>query len=120
MARNDLYADIRINNTLCERYKSHMSLYGRDVLKTHDKVLTGSSDIGNVSYVVPTIHTMFAIPAPDGSFPHHSSFTEAAGEDEAHDEAIIVGKSLALIGWEMLTDEGKFSAARKDWEESIQ
>lgn len=63
---------------------------------------------------------MFAIPTSEGSFPHHPSFAEAAGKDEAHDEAIIVGKSLALTGWEMLTDEGKISAARKDWEESIQ
>ena len=97
-----------------------MARYDRHVLKSHDKVLTGSSDIGNVSYIVPTLHTMFAIPAPDGSFPHHPSFAAAAGEDGAHGEAVVVGKSLALIGWEMLTDENMFAAAKKNWEESIQ
>lgn len=45
-SRDELYTDVRLNDTLCERYQSHMGRYQRDVLKRHDKVLTGSSDIG--------------------------------------------------------------------------
>lgn len=98
--------------------------------------MTGSSDIGmlgssslteisrlttpgNVSYVLPTLHTMFGIPAPDGSFPHHPTFASAAGTDEAHEEAVVVGKSLALIGWEMLTDHQLYDKAKAQWEDSI-
>lgn len=44
--RDELYTDVRLNDTLCERYQTHMGGYKRDVLKRHDKVLTGSSDIG--------------------------------------------------------------------------
>lgn len=46
MYRNELYTDIKINDTLCERYSAHMGKYDRNVLKRHEKVLTGSSDIG--------------------------------------------------------------------------
>lgn len=74
---------------------------------------------GNVSYVVPTLHTMFALNAPDGSFPHHPSFTAAAGTDSAHDEAIIVGKSLALVGWDMLSNDELLATAEKQWEEGV-
>lgn len=63
---------------------------------------------------------MFAIPAPDGSFPHHPSFAAAAGTDEALEEAVIVGKSLALIGWEMITDDAMFEQAVQQWQQSIQ
>jgi metal-dependent amidase/aminoacylase/carboxypeptidase family protein len=45
-SRNELYTDVRLNDTLCERYQVHMGRYSRNVLKRHDKVLTGSSDIG--------------------------------------------------------------------------
>lgn len=76
--------------------------------------------VGNVSYITPTLHTMFAIPAPDGSFPHHPSFTAAAGTDEAHTEAVIVGKSLAMIGWEMITDDQLFEQAKTQWQAAIQ
>lgn len=68
---------------------------------------------------MPTLHTMFAIPGPDGSYPHHPSFAAVAGTDEAHAEAIIVGKALASIGWDMLTDEALFATARKQWADDV-
>ncbi|KAL4994621.1 hypothetical protein BDV10DRAFT_188821 [Aspergillus recurvatus] len=115
----ELYADIKLNDTLCALYQRHMGTYGRNVLKSHEKVLTGSSDIGNVSYIMPTLHTMFAIPATDGSFPHHPSFASAAGTDEAHEEALVVGKSLGLIGWEMLTNDELFEQAKTQWQQCL-
>jgi metal-dependent amidase/aminoacylase/carboxypeptidase family protein len=117
--RNELYTDIKINSTLCERYAAHMGSYGRGVLAQHEKVLTGSSDIGNVSYVVPTLHTMFGLPDADGIFPHHASFAAAAGTDSSHEEAVVVGKSLALIGWEMVNDQAALEQVRSDFREAI-
>ncbi|KAF9892242.1 hypothetical protein FE257_002019 [Aspergillus nanangensis] len=115
----ELYTDVRLNETLCERYQAHMDRYGRYVLKKYDKVVTGSSDVGNVSYVVPTLHTAFGIPAPKGSYPHEPSFAAAAGTDNAHQEAVIVGKSLALIGWDMITNDDMFTVAKQQWEGEI-
>ncbi|EYE90974.1 M20 family metallopeptidase [Aspergillus ruber CBS 135680] len=120
IVEDELYKDVRLNETLCDRYQTHMQAYGRNVLKDHEKVMTASSDIGNVSYVTPTLHTMFAIPASKGAYLHHSSFAEAAGKDEAHEEAIAVGKSLALTGWDMLTDNEKFEAAHSQWRANVQ
>ena len=125
-----------------------MGQYGRKVLKRHDRVLTASSDIGmsslnrskepqesaniwinantlilhkgNVSYVTPTLHTMFGIPTPENSFPHHPTYTAAAGTDEAHEEALIVGKSLAMIGWDMITNDALFATAHRQWKEEIE
>lgn len=62
---------------------------------------------------------MFGIPTPEGSFPHHPSFAAAAGTDEAHGEALVVGKSLALIGWDMITDDAMFETAYCQWKEEI-
>ncbi|KAF7717785.1 Peptidase M20 domain-containing protein 2 [Penicillium ucsense] len=119
ITENELYTDVRLNDILCERYQIHMGEYGRKVLKRHDKVLTASSDIGNVSYVTPTLHTMFGIPTPDKVFPHHPDFAASAGTDEAHTEALVVGKSLALIGWDMLTDDTLFETAHRQWKDEI-
>ncbi|KAI9368125.1 hypothetical protein BJX61DRAFT_546824 [Aspergillus egyptiacus] len=115
IVEKELYADIKLNETLCGLYQTYMGMYGRDILKQHDKVLTGSSDIGNVSYLVPTLHAMFAIPAPQGSFPHHPSFAAAAGTDEAHGEALVVGKTLALVGWDIAMDDVLFERTREQW-----
>lgn len=80
---------------------------------------TTADSVGNVSYLVPTLHAMFAVADQEGLFLHHSSFATAAGTDTAHEEAVIVGKSLAMIGWDMLTDEGLFQTAKKQWEMAI-
>ncbi|KAJ5683244.1 hypothetical protein N7462_006409 [Penicillium macrosclerotiorum] len=111
-----LYTDIVLNDTLCERYATHMEGYGKTIITKYDKVLTGSSDVGNVSYAVPTLHSTFAIPTPEGSYPHHPSFTACAGTDEAHQEAITVGKGLSLLGWDMLTNDKLFNAAKSQWD----
>lgn len=113
-----------------------MSKYDRNVIARLEQVMTGSSDIGrcprlcnhstllispgNVSYIVPTLHTMFGITDEPGSFPHHPKFAAAAGTDSAHQEAVIVGKSLALIGWEMVTSDDLFGIAQKQWKECLQ
>ena len=148
IVREELYTDVRLNDILCERYQVHMGQYGRKVLKRHDKVLTASSDVGmssltsqgnhresaniwinahtsilhkgNVSYVTPTLHTNFGIPTPENSFPHHPTYTAAAGTDEAHEEALIVGKSLAMIGWDMITNDALFATAHRQWKEEIE
>lgn len=44
--RKDLYTDIKLNDTLCGRYQAHMGNYQRNVLKSHEKILAGSSDVG--------------------------------------------------------------------------
>ncbi|KAJ5371513.1 uncharacterized protein N7496_007605 [Penicillium cataractarum] len=116
----ELYTDVRLNDVLCERYQVHMGQYDRKVLKRHDKVLTASSDIGNVSYEIPTLHTMFGIPTPDNTFPHHPTYTASAGTDEAHAEALIVGKALAMTGWDMITNDGLFETAHRQWKEEIE
>lgn len=68
-----------------------------------------------MSYVVPTLHSMFAIAAPNGTSPHHHSFTEAAGTEGAHERALETGKLLALVGWDVLTDDNFYEAVRADW-----
>lgn len=62
---------------------------------------------------------MFGIPAPEKSFPHHPTFAAAAGTDEAHTEAVIVGKSLALIGWDMVSDDSLYDTTRTQWQDEI-
>ncbi|KAK9364375.1 hypothetical protein V1509DRAFT_670246, partial [Lipomyces kononenkoae] len=116
--RNEFYADIKINETLCERYENHIRAYGKNVLKTHPQVLTASSDIGNVSYAVPTLHAMFGIPTDEGTFLHDPTFAEAAGTDSAFDDALIVGKTLALVGWDVITDDGMYQVAKSQWQET--
>lgn len=72
-----------------------------------------------MSYKVPTLHSMFAIPAPEGANPHQPPFQAAAGTDAAHAEAMTVGSVLALVGWDVLVDDGLYGGVRDEWEQDI-
>lgn len=45
--RDGLYADMKLNDTLCEQYQKSMGLYDRTTMKKLDQVMTASSDIGS-------------------------------------------------------------------------
>lgn len=66
----------------------------------------GSSDVGNISHVVPTIQPTIKI-GPDTLIGHTSEFCDAAISKQG-DHALIIGaKALALTGLSLLTDDAK-------------
>jgi hypothetical protein len=74
---------------------------------------------GNVSHVVPGLHSMFAVDAPAGCGPHQNSFTTATGTDEAFQKALFAGGLLASTGLDLIEDDRFYSAVRTEWEHSI-
>lgn len=69
-----------------------------------------------MTYAVPALHSSFGIPGDD-IFPHNAKFAQCASTDEALECAIKVGKSLALTGWEILTDDAMYNEVKHDFEE---
>jgi len=61
--------DVKTNELLGDRYEEHLKKLGVDMLPkaTQDAIPVGSTDQGNVSYVVPSIHTLYDIKPPEGS-----------------------------------------------------
>ncbi|OBT71212.1 hypothetical protein VF21_09876 [Pseudogymnoascus sp. 05NY08] len=115
ISEEPIYADLRINKTLCDRYTAHILEYGEQVYSIKDEVLSGSTDQGNVSYAVPALHSTFGIPG--GAInPHNAEFAKCAISDEAFECAIRVGKAMAMTGWEILTDDSVFESCRRDFE----
>lgn len=82
------YADVRHDHNLSELYRSNAEALGRLFVPTDGRP-SGSTDMGNVSYVMPSIHPFIGI----GSRPavnHQPGFTEAAATEKA-DQAILDG-----------------------------
>ncbi|OAA72336.1 amidohydrolase [Cordyceps fumosorosea ARSEF 2679] len=115
---DDPYADLRPNRTICSLYADAMALPAIASPVTcdfeHAPMLPGSTDQGNVSYVVPSFHGGFAIPCPPGAYNHTKGFTACAGTAEAHKLAIDAAKGMAVAGLAVLTDE---AVAAKIWED---
>ncbi|KAF2143941.1 uncharacterized protein K452DRAFT_164416 [Aplosporella prunicola CBS 121167] len=111
------YKNLRVNRTLSQYYADDMAELGENVLAMHDEPGTASTDMGNVSWAVPSFHGGFGISAPPGVSAHHPAFAEAASKDSAHEAAIKAAKGMALLGWRALTDTKVSEGAKKNFED---
>jgi len=74
---------------------------------------------GNISQAIPSLHSGFSIPGttiPTG--PHTPGFAAAAGTPAAFEAALKVGRALALVGWEVLTNDEAYSRVAADFQKS--
>jgi len=69
-------------------------------------IASASTDFGNVTYALPSIHPSFAIPTESNGGNHTRAFTLSAASKEAHVACLNISKVLALTGLRVLTDDG--------------
>ncbi len=94
------YTDLISSEPLAERYCAHMEELGHPVGSYN--WVGASTDMGNVSYVLPTIHPMFAIPCDPMNANHTAPFTEAAASEEAHERTVRVAKAMARAAYDLI------------------
>ncbi|GMG01444.1 unnamed protein product [Aspergillus oryzae] len=80
-------------------------------------ILIAICTLGNVTYVCPGFHGGFAVPADPGAFNHTPSFTKAAGTSKAYELALNTAKGMAVVGWNVLSDDSLAESVRNDFEE---
>ena len=108
------YAEVVDNRALLDRYVANAAQFGRDVQPTITHQVVGSTDMGNVSYLVPGIHPMIKV-APHGTAIHTEDFARYAVSAEA-DQAVIDGaKVMALTIVDCWSDPAVLDAARTEF-----
>ncbi|CAG8666974.1 8391_t:CDS:10, partial [Ambispora leptoticha] len=94
--------DVLTNLHLGYRFAKHMNDYG--VKFPHDPLsFAGSTDMGNVSYKVPGIHSRISLGTKNKI--HTPEFEKDAKTIEAHTRIIRASKCLALTALDVITDE---------------
>src|SRR5207237_9593993 len=85
--------------TVAATYKANAEALGRKFLEIPVDS-TGSSDMGNVSWVVPSIHPTFAIGAM--ALNHTPGFTQISATDAAHEAMLQVAHALSMHGLDLV------------------
>lgn len=91
------YADMIDNGPMVRSYVANSDRLGRTVTdpRASGKAVMGSTDMGNISYLVPSIHPMIQV-APSGVPIHSVEFARYAGAAEG-DRAVVDGaKAMAM------------------------
>lgn len=110
------YTNLVSNGILESAYVANAARVGRDVRPPDDDRgrIVGSTDMGNVSHVAPTIHPMIAI-APPGTAIHTEAFAACAASPEA-DRAVVDGaKALAMTAVDLWMVPGLLERVREEF-----
>ncbi len=113
-----VYAERHPNIVLGERFRDNMVQLGETAVFADARIPLGSSDIGNVSLELPTIHEYIAI-ADDSTTSHSDRFREAAVSPRG-DEAVLIGaKALAMTAWDVFSDSELREKAIAEYREKV-
>ncbi|WP_419714924.1 M20 family metallopeptidase [Fictibacillus marinisediminis] len=106
--------NLLLNRSFDKVFQEQLESLGAAVDTSHRSGL-GSTDAGNISQAVPTIHPYLQI-GPDHIVGHTDEFREAA-KSEQGDQALILGaKALALTGYQLLTNGEVLAGIKKEFE----
>jgi amidohydrolase len=107
------YDNMVPNPTIARLCGENMQALGLNVVEPSPVERMGSTDMGDISQVIPAIHAYFAI-APDEVSGHSIEMAEAA-RSEAGDQAIVdAAKSLALTAVDLLAQPELLEQARQE------
>ena len=87
----------------------------RDMLHVGGMVAPGSSDLGDVSYVCPSIQVAFDICEGKHYDAHTPEFAECAGTDQAMERGLIYVKGFALTAIELMTEKSNLKKIQEEF-----
>jgi metal-dependent amidase/aminoacylase/carboxypeptidase family protein len=111
------YKAMRTNRALAETYRTNIEALGRKVVEQETHRSMGSTDMGNVSTIVPAIHPSIAI-APHDVPVHTVEFREIAASDSGHQGLLDSAKVLAMTAIDVILDEGLRKRMREEFRAS--
>lgn len=111
-------ADMFTNYTLARAVRRGSALAGFALQDATPEEGTGSTDWGNVSYVVPLVETTF--PILDRVCTWHSrEVVEAARSPMGYRNAVLVAKAMGLAGLEVLRSEELRAEIRREFDDRL-
>lgn len=102
------------NPTLAELFAKNWGSLGVKVEEVAERSY-GSSDMGNVSQVMPALHPTIAI-APKGTPGHSIEFREASRSGMGHEGLILAAKGLAMTAVDLFTNPQVVEKMKRDFE----
>ncbi|MCX6659631.1 MAG: M20 family metallopeptidase [Candidatus Bathyarchaeota archaeon] len=111
-------ANMLTNSVLCRIFEKNLGELGETVDQMEKHEHLGSSDIGNVSQIIPTIHPLVAV-GPRNLAIHSHEFAKAAISESGDRALILAAKAMAFTCVDLFADREIFSQMRKELHASV-
>ncbi len=110
---DNVYEPMNSNKVLLDLFATNMKTAGLVEGEASPDRL-GSSDIGNVSQVIPAIQPMVAI-APLGTAIHSREFADAAVKPPARAGLVAAAKTMAMTTFDLLAEPARVEQAKEEF-----
>jgi amidohydrolase len=110
----DPYTDLRNNGVLAGLFEQSLQRLGLDPVEGVPWENAGSTDMGNVSHVVPSLHPTVGI-APAEVAGHSQQFLEAANSLRGYQAMVDAAKALAMTGVDLFADPSLVEKAKAEF-----
>ncbi|XP_071034923.1 xaa-Arg dipeptidase isoform X1 [Parasteatoda tepidariorum] len=115
--KEDSCDDLVTNKTMCELFTKFAERFGLADNGMPEIVPVGSTDMGNVSYVVPSIHPHIGINT--NSICHTKEFTTATGSPDAQLPTLSAAKAMAMTVLSLMRDRQKLDQAKAEFKDHM-
>ncbi len=112
------YAEIIPNRAMARAFADNWRALGVEVLEPRPDERMGSTDVGNLSHALPSIHPYIAI-APDGTAGHTLAFRQAAISSAGHLGMLNSAKAIALTTIDLLSDPGLMQQVKQEFAATV-
>lgn len=112
------YADIIPNHIIGGLFADNLSTLGRIVVQPDPFERMGSTDMGDVSHIVPSIHAYLAI-TPENVAGHTEEFREYAISEDGKAGMMDAAKALAMTTIDLLSNPALLVQARQELDKSL-
>jgi amidohydrolase len=113
------YANMVPNPVLADLYERNLEALGIRVDEPDPREPMGSTDMGNVSQAMPSIHPYVAI-APPGVAGHSVEMREAAGSPQGDEGLMLSVKAMAMTVLDLLVQPDLVTQARQAFEGTVE
>jgi metal-dependent amidase/aminoacylase/carboxypeptidase family protein len=111
-------SDMITNYAMARRLSHHLNRVGMDLPEANPEPGTGSTDWGNVSYVVPSVETSYPILDRVCTW-HSQEVVAAADSDLGYANTLTVARAMALTGIDLIADPQFLATVKDEFERAI-
>lgn len=112
------YKSRLMNKVMGEAFVRNLATVGEPLLPLPEGSGAGSSDIGNVSHVVPAIHPYISI-CDRGIAGHSREFADASASHRGHQAMISAAKALAMTTIDLMTNPELMKRVQDEFRKTI-
>ncbi len=115
MEMQGAYKSLQTNDPLAQAFKRNLEALGWTFDDVDPAKGIGSTDLGDVSHITPSLHPYLSI-GPKDLVGHSTEFVEAAASEKGFEAMMTAAKALAATAVDVLLDPGLYEAIKADFE----